>query len=70
MEQRSQNRIVELGLLVLLSFLWGGSFTLIKVAVETVPPATIVTGRLAIGALLLMLLVKARGIAIPTAPDI
>lgn len=68
MENESRSHLNELGLLVLLSFLWGGSFTLIKVAVETVPPATIVTGRLAIGATLLMLLVMARGIAIPRTP--
>lgn len=57
-------------MLILLSLLWGGSFTLIKVAVDTVPPATIVTGRLAIAAVLLMLLVRIRRIGIPTAPAI
>lgn len=61
----AQNQVVELALLVLLSFLWGGSFTLIKIAVETVPPATIVAGRLAIGAALLLLLAGLRGIALP-----
>lgn len=70
MEQRTQNQFIELSLLALLSFLWGSSFTLIKVALETVPPATIVAGRLAIGTVLLMLLVKARRIEIPTAPAI
>ncbi len=70
MDNESRSQLNELGLLVLLSFLWGGSFTLIKVAVETVPPATIVTGRLAIGAVLLVLLVKARGIAIPRTPEL
>ena len=64
-ENETRSRLNELSLLVLLSFLWGGSFTLIKLAIETVPPATIVAGRLAIGAILLMLLVKARGIATP-----
>lgn len=68
MDSKSRSRLNEAGLLVLLSFLWGGSFTLIKVAVETVPPATIVTGRLAVGAVLLMLLVRLRGIAIPRSP--
>ena len=70
MKQRQQNQFIELAFLVLLSFLWGGSFTLIKIAVETVPPATMVTARVAIGALLLMLLAKMRGIEFPKAPAI
>lgn len=68
--QKEQKQAIELGLLVLLSFLWGGSFTLIKIAVETVPPATVVAARLATGALLLLTLVKMRGIKLPTAPVI
>ncbi len=48
--------ILELLLLVLLSFLWGASFTLIEVAVDTIPPATIVFARLTIGAVMLVLL--------------
>ncbi len=69
-EQRAEKQFIEFSLLVVLAFLWGSSFTFIKVAVETVPPATIVAGRLAIGALLLILLVIARRIEIPTAPAI
>jgi drug/metabolite transporter (DMT)-like permease len=69
-EQRKHNQFIEVAFLVLLSFLWGGSFTLIKIAVETVPPATMVTARLAIGAFLLMLLVKVRGIEFPKAPAV
>ena len=63
--QTRENPLVEFGLLILLSFLWGGSFTLIKIAVETVPPATLVTARLAIAALLLLALVRAYRIEIP-----
>lgn len=59
------NRTTEISLLVALSLLWGGSFALIKVAVDTVPPATIVAARLAIGAALLMLLVRARAAVVP-----
>lgn len=59
---------MEIFLLVILAFLWGGSFTLIKVAIDTVPPATIVLGRLIIGAALLLLLVQIKGIALPTSP--
>lgn len=52
----------------MLAFLWGSSFTLIKVALDTVPPATIVLGRLILGAALLLLFVKIRGLSLPTAP--
>src|SRR5690606_519521 len=68
--QRRRTQLVELAVLVLLSFLWGGSFALIKVAVDTVPPATMVTARLAIGASLLLLLVRIRGIGMPAAPAV
>ncbi len=55
----------EIALLVLLSFLWGGSFTLIKIAVETVPPATMVAARTLIAAMLLALFIRARGLSLP-----
>lgn len=68
MSRPSQNPILEITLLVLLSFLWGASFTLVKIAVETIPPATIVFGRLAIGASILMLVVKWRSLILPNSP--
>jgi drug/metabolite transporter (DMT)-like permease len=55
----------ELALLVVLSFLWGGSFTLIKIAVETIPPVTMVAVRLSVAAVVLLAVVKARALAIP-----
>ena len=63
-----QNKLSELSLLALLALLWGGAFTLIKVAVETVPPATIVLGRLVPGALLLLALVRIKALALPSRP--
>lgn len=65
---RGQYQYWEIGLLVILAFLWGSSFTLIKIAVETIPPATIVLGRLILGSALLLLFVRLNGIALPTAP--
>lgn len=65
MSQSSQNTFLEVALLVLLSFLWGASFTLIEAAVDTIPPATIVFFRLAIGAALLMLLALWSGVTFP-----
>ncbi len=70
MKNRSNNPIVEIGLLVLLAFLWGGSFTLIKIAIETVPPATVVLGRLIFGAGLLLLLLRMRRMILPTSASL
>lgn len=61
---------IDFALLVVLALLWGSSFTLIKVAVETVPPATLTAGRIAIAALILSLVVRLRGIGLPSSPAI
>ncbi|MGP1255156.1 MAG: DMT family transporter [Kiloniellales bacterium] len=68
MLQPSPSKAREIGLLVLLSFLWGASFTLNEVAIATVPPATVVFGRLAVGATLLILIAFWRGVAFPRSP--
>jgi drug/metabolite transporter (DMT)-like permease len=60
----------DLALLVLLALLWGSSFTWIKVAVETIPPATLTAGRIALAALILLAVVRLRGIALPSSPAI
>lgn len=69
MTQSAKNTFLEVSLLVLLSFLWGASFTLIEVAIDTIPPATIVFGRLAIGAALLMLFALWTGVTFPRSPS-
>lgn len=48
-------------LLVALGAVWGSSFALIKVALETIPPVTVATGRVAVGALALILLIAIQG---------
>ena len=65
MSQTPHNTVLEIALLVLLSFLWGASFTLIEVAIDTIPPATIVFGRLVIGAALLVLFALWSGVTFP-----
>ncbi|WP_337737958.1 DMT family transporter [Agrobacterium vitis] len=55
----------EIGLLLLLSLIWGSSFTLIKVAADTVPPLTMTAARVTIAALLLVLFVTMRGFSFP-----
>src|SRR5262245_9053395 len=51
----------DYGLLLALGAVWGSSFLLIKLAVETIPPITVATARIGIGALALAVLVAARG---------
>jgi len=52
-------------ILVLLSFLWGGSFLFAKIAVAEVPPFTIVLIRVAGGALVLAVVVTLLGLGMP-----
>jgi drug/metabolite transporter (DMT)-like permease len=57
---------VELSLLVVLATLWGGSYTFIKLGVATIPPVTLIAGRTLIAGLLLLVMMSARGIRLPT----
>ena len=47
-------------LLFLLAAIWAGTFTLIKVAVETMPPFTIAAGRVVLAMVILVVLVRIR----------
>jgi len=53
-------------LLVALSVIWGGSYFFIKVAVDDFQPLTIVLGRVLIAALILNLVILARGQRMPS----
>ncbi len=55
----------EIGLLLLLSLIWGSSFTLIKVAIPTIPPFTMVAARVTIAAILLIAIARAQGTLFP-----
>ncbi|HSE96283.1 MAG TPA: DMT family transporter, partial [Methylomirabilota bacterium] len=52
---------IEWWLLLTLSALWGGSFFFAKVAVQEIPPLTLVLGRVGIAAVALGLFVRAAG---------
>ncbi len=52
-----------------LSVIWGGSFFFIAVAVEELPPFTIVALRVSLAALVLWAVVGARGMALPRSPQ-
>lgn len=56
---------VEYLFLLLLAFLWGSSYLFLKIAVETIPPITLIAFRAGIAALLLTLIVFVRGESFP-----
>jgi drug/metabolite transporter (DMT)-like permease len=56
---------VELALLLLLATLWGASYTFIKLGVATIPPVTLIAARTAIAGVLLLLVMRARGLRLP-----
>src|ERR1700712_5670557 len=55
----------ELALLLLLATLWGGSYTFIKLGVATIPPVSLIAGRTAIAGVLLLAVMRARGVRLP-----
>jgi drug/metabolite transporter (DMT)-like permease len=52
-------------LLLALTAMWGSAFMFVKLGLATVPPATLVASRLALGALLLYIVMRLRGLALP-----
>ncbi len=59
------SRRSELALLGLLAALWGSSYLLIKVALVTIPPVTLIALRVAIAALLLVAVMRHEGARFP-----
>jgi drug/metabolite transporter (DMT)-like permease len=55
----------ELALLVLLATLWGASYTFIKLGVATIPPVTLIAARTAIAGVLLLMIMRWRGVRMP-----
>src|SRR5215470_10339665 len=55
----------EYVLLLVLATLWGASYSLIKVGVETIPPVTLIAGRTLIAAALLLAIMHWRGLGLP-----
>jgi drug/metabolite transporter (DMT)-like permease len=62
---RQPNITFELALLLALATLWGGSYTFIKLGVATIPPITLIAARTAIAGVLLLIVMKLRGIEMP-----
>ena len=59
------NRAVEFVLLLVLAVLWGGSYTFIKLGVETIPPLTLIAARTLIASLALLAVIRWRGLKLP-----
>ena len=57
-------------LLTILSIVWGGSFFFVGVAVEALPPLTIVALRVSLAALALLAIIHFTGLRLPTSPKI
>lgn len=55
----------ELILLLALATLWGASYTFLKIAVATIPPVTLIAARTLIAGLLLVAIMRWRGVAMP-----
>ena len=60
------NIATELAFLVALATLWGGSYTFIKLGIATIPPITLIAARTTTAGLLLLTVMWARGIKMPT----
>jgi len=56
----------ELALLLLLATLWGASYSFIKLGVATIPPITLIAWRTLIAGVLLLLVMRWRGVTMPT----
>jgi drug/metabolite transporter (DMT)-like permease len=56
---------IELALLLLLATLWGGSYTFIKLGIATIPPITLIAARTSIAGVLLLAIMRWRGLWLP-----
>lgn len=59
------NLTKELALLLALSTLWGASYSFIKIGVETIPPVTLIAARTFIAGLILVAIIRWRGLSLP-----
>jgi drug/metabolite transporter (DMT)-like permease len=60
----------DLALLLLLSTLWGASYTFIKIGVESIPPVTFIAARTLIAGSILIAILRLRGLTLPRDPAI
>ncbi|MBI3525875.1 MAG: EamA family transporter [Betaproteobacteria bacterium] len=63
--KRQENLQFELALLGLLAGLWGSSYLLIKIAVATIPPLTLIAMRVSLAAVFLLIVMWYQGVRFP-----
>jgi len=66
MDEPKINISFEIALLILLAGLWGSSYLLLKVALQTIPPITVVAIRVSVAAVFLTVILVLRGESLPT----
>ena len=59
------NLVKELALLLVLSTLWGASYSFIKIGVDTIPPVTLIAARTFIAGMILVAIILWRGLSLP-----
>jgi len=62
--------LADIASLLVLATLWGGSYSFIKLGVETIPPITLIAARTLIAGALLLLVIRWRGLSLPRDPVI
>jgi drug/metabolite transporter (DMT)-like permease len=65
MEERKTRTSIEFSLLALLALLWGSSYLFIKLALETIPPVTLIAIRVTGATVFLLLVLAWRGVRLP-----
>jgi drug/metabolite transporter (DMT)-like permease len=63
--KEQENLFYELTLLGLLAALWGSSYLLIKIAVATLPPVTLIAMRVSLAAIFLVMVMRLQGARFP-----
>lgn len=58
-------RFADLALLLVLATLWGGSYSFIRIGVETIPPLTLIAARTLLAGAILLVVIRWRGLRLP-----
>src|SRR5438128_632683 len=66
LERESRTRTFDFGLILLLGILWGTPYALTKISLQSIPPLTLVTARVAIAGSILWLVAAGLRRKIPT----
>lgn len=65
MPRSGARRFTDLALLLVLATLWGGSYSFIRVGVETIPPLTLIAARTLLAGAILLIVIRWRGLRLP-----